>query len=96
MLWRNVRKQVRKDWYAVPAPHQEDAKDAMKWCREQTSIARFYTHYTNTRWWFESEKDAMMFNMRWSNSQSRRTKQMNDLNSLLRAATKATISTGPR
>lgn len=91
MLWRNVKKKERENWYAVPAPALYDAKEAMAWCRAQTSMARFYTHYTNTRWWFESEKDAMHFCMRWADSQSERQNAVKHLNRLNR-----TTSTGPR
>lgn len=67
MKWNNKNKTVRrKTWYAVHAPKREDIKDAVKWCREYPSDGNFYNHYTNTRWWFEKENDAIMFALRWS------------------------------
>lgn len=67
MIWCNFNKKIRRSiWFVAPAPKRIDVKLATKWCREQPSRGLFYNHYTNTRWWFEKEQDAIMFALRWS------------------------------
>jgi hypothetical protein len=67
MYWCNKSKQERrKNWITVQAPDRSLTREAHAWCRQQPSRGRFYHHYTNTRWWFESELDAIMFALRWS------------------------------
>lgn len=63
--FRIDRKIRRKQWFAVPAPNEKDIDEAISWCKKQTSVGKFYYHYTNVRWWFELEQDAMMFLLRW-------------------------------
>lgn len=66
MKFASIDKTVRNStWPAVRAPEHEYVKEAKKWCEEYQSDGRFYHHYTNTRWWFEREEDAMMFSLRW-------------------------------
>jgi hypothetical protein len=61
-----VKKIDRAGWYAIKAPTLANVKHAHEWCRMQESSGRFYRHYTNTRWWFEIEADAVLFALRWS------------------------------
>ena len=68
MKWCNKNKTDRREhWATVKAPSQENAKLAADWCRAQTSTGSFYNHYTNTRFWFEEEADAIMFTLTWAN-----------------------------
>lgn len=67
MFWCNrSRKERRSYWYAVTAPDRSRVSEAAAWCRQWPSTGKFYYHYTNTRWWFELESDAVMFSLRWS------------------------------
>lgn len=67
MKWHNGNKWVRRDeWFAVPPPKQESMKKAKVWCDNYHFGGRYYFHYTNTRWWFEDEKDAVLFGLTWS------------------------------
>lgn len=59
-------KAIRRTWPAVKSGvKQWETGIAHRWCKEQESDGRFYWHYTNTRWWFEKEEDAMMFALKW-------------------------------
>lgn len=67
MKWANISKTVRRStWHTVTAPKNDEARLAGLWCRQHPSTGRFYNHYTNSRWWFEDEKDALLFSIRWS------------------------------
>ena len=67
MIWANITKEVRRDkWFVAKAPNQENVRAAAEWCRNQPGTGKFYNHYTNTRWWFEHEQDAVLFALRWS------------------------------
>jgi len=59
--WCNPPKEHRAAWATVPPPGRDYIKEAHKWCIEQEGTSCFYHHYTNTRWWFESREDAVMF-----------------------------------
>lgn len=62
MKWRNIpKKERRANWVTAEAPHDDRVKDAHKWCVDYESTGGFYYHYTNTRWWFEFEEDAIIF-----------------------------------
>lgn len=72
MKWCNLEKETRrKDWFAIAiSPEQHwgyrDRLDAHAWCVKYPSDGKFYHHYTNTRWWFEKESDALMFALTWN------------------------------
>ena len=53
----------RKNWPIATAPKIENKYKAKTWCRNHQSAGRFYYHYTNTRWWFELEEDAVWFTL---------------------------------
>ena len=62
MKWTNKFKDARRsEWPAVIAPPNDVVKEAHAWCKKQKSAGYFYHHYTNTRWWFEHEADAICF-----------------------------------
>jgi hypothetical protein len=65
MKFENVKKEVRKPWTTAVAPSREYIEAAHTWCCYQQSYGRFYRHYTNTRWWFEHEQDALYFALKW-------------------------------
>jgi hypothetical protein len=73
----------------VPAPSRQVKQEAADWCRAQMSIGRFYNHYTNTRWWFECERDAILFALRWQAAPQNTTR-------LATWHSGVTCSTGPR
>jgi len=65
--WCNPPKEERRNnWFTVPPPPRDKIKEAHKWCVQQESKGCFYHHYTNTRWWFQYEKDAIMFAIKFS------------------------------
>ena len=68
MNWTNKNKEVRRtQWHTAPAPWPlSKAREAAIWCRRHPSSGHFYNHYTNTRWWFENEGDAILFTIKWS------------------------------
>ena len=67
MQYANIAKKTRNTlWPAVKAPDYTAIEPAKKWCQEHPSNGKFYYHYTNTRWWFEKEEDALLFALRWS------------------------------
>jgi len=69
MKWDNtaeLKNTRRSEWYTSPPPPRDMINEAGKWCREHDSDGRFYNHYTNTRWWFEKEEDAIWFRLRFS------------------------------
>ena len=62
MKWTNKGKAERRnDWFTVNPPARENAKRLHAACKENESDGLFYYHYTNTRWWFEKEEDAIWF-----------------------------------
>ena len=64
-FWTHDKK-LRRTWPAVKSNvEQWDISKAHLWCKNHDSDGRFYWHYTNTRWWFEKEEDAMMFALKW-------------------------------
>ncbi len=66
MQWDNIPKEERMaKWYVVAAPKRCDIYKAASWCRAHNSHGRFYNHYTNTRWWFDREEDALLFSLMW-------------------------------
>lgn len=67
MKFSNSEKMTRRTvWPHVKIPPNNwDIKEAHMWCRAQESDGKFYHHYTNTRWWFEKDEDAMMFALKW-------------------------------
>jgi hypothetical protein len=65
MKYENVKKQLRVNWATAPAPNTIWVQPAHVWCTLQPSKGRFYRHYTNTRWWFEFEQDALFFALKW-------------------------------
>jgi len=67
MIWWNKdREERREKWFAVTAPKQRSISKAKNWCDHYHLSTRYYYHYTNTRWWFEHEQDAMLFALKWS------------------------------
>jgi len=67
MKWSNKEKQDRReDWCAVSAPQREEMQQAKEWCNQQESAGKYYYHYSNTRWWFEKESDAIWFVLRFN------------------------------
>lgn len=67
MKWRNIDKKVRREqWHVAIAPKKHNVTAAQDWCKTHPSDGCFYNHYTNTRWWFEKEKDAVLFTLKWS------------------------------
>lgn len=67
MKWCNIEKKTRlQDWFVAPAPDVSVIDEAKIWAREHKSDGRFYNHYTNTRWWFEKEEDAIWFTLRFA------------------------------
>lgn len=67
MIWCNKNKNVRRsEWFVVPPPQRHRMQEAHTWCKDQPSSGKFYHHYTNTRWWFECEEDAVFFALKWS------------------------------
>lgn len=57
---------VRMDtWFVVSPPPLGRFKEAHEWCKQNGSLEGFYHHYTNTRWWFESEDDALLFKLKF-------------------------------
>lgn len=77
MKWKNIPKgQRRSEWHVVGAPSIENLDKAAAWCRANSSDGYFYNHYTNTRWWFSKEEDALLFALKWSESESSKKKQI--------------------
>ena len=67
MKWTNLDKDYRNaHWHTVAPPLQKSIKAAKNWCNNYHFSGRYYNHYTNTRWWFEDEQDAMLFALKWS------------------------------
>lgn len=66
MKYWNKDKIARSQWSTVTSPEIHKVSEAKKWCQNQDSNGRFYFHYTNTRWWFEYEQDALLFSIAWS------------------------------
>ena len=67
MRWDNIPKEQRREqWHIAAAPQLINLASAAHWCRVHSSTGRFYNHYTNTRWWFEFESDALLFTLKWS------------------------------
>jgi len=66
MKYWNKDKKFRRTWHTVTSPKLHLLQQAKVWCQQQESTGRFYFHYTNTRWWFEFETDALMFTLKWS------------------------------
>ena len=70
MKWTNKFKLIRRaDWPVVSAPPMERVKEAHAWCAAQESTGYFYHHFTNTRWWFEHEQDAILFALAFGDKQ---------------------------
>jgi len=65
MKFLNKKKKYRETWKTSPPPPIHQMKDAKKWCQQNVSKGKFYFHYTNTRWWFEFEDDALVFALIW-------------------------------
>ena len=62
MKWHNTNKlERRSDWYTVRPPARDKMRSAKAACKENLSSGKFYYHYSNTRWWFEKEEDAIWF-----------------------------------
>lgn len=67
MKFHNEDKKLRRLWPTAISPEKHRTiKLAHAWCVLHPSMGRFYHHYTNTKWWFEDERDALMFSLRWS------------------------------
>ena len=66
MKFLNKKKVERRGWATAKPPSHHLMQQAKVWCQQQTSPDRFYFHYTNTRWWFESSEDALAFSLKWS------------------------------
>ena len=66
MKYWNKQKAERSNWRTVTAPKIHNIHQAKLWCQRNGSNGRFYFHYTNTRWWFENEQDALAFSLTWS------------------------------
>jgi|GEM_PF-6276357 len=68
MKWCNKNKTDRlNNWTVIPPPKKEVWDEAKQWCRENESPYRFYHYYAyNARWWFENEKDALIFRLMFS------------------------------
>jgi hypothetical protein len=41
-------------------------KEAKILCQRNSSNGKFYFHFTNTKWWFENEDEALAFSLAWS------------------------------
>ncbi len=55
-------------WYTVKAPVESKLIPAACWCNNHPSTGKFYSHYfTTPYWWFELERDALLFAMKWGN-----------------------------
>jgi hypothetical protein len=66
MKYLNKKKVERSSWPTAKPPKIHHRHDAKIWCQQQPGDKRFYFHYTNTRWWFEDEADALAFSLVWS------------------------------
>ena len=64
--WNKDKEVRRKHWFTVSPPKIHQQQEAKRWCQLQPSNGRFYFHFSNTRWWFEQEADALMFALRWA------------------------------
>jgi hypothetical protein len=56
----------KHSWATALPPDIHLRRKAKAWCDNYGSIGRYYYHYTNTRWWFEKESDAVWFSLHWS------------------------------
>lgn len=61
-----ARKVRREQWPTSASPNFFKQNEAHAWCRAYPSDGLFYHHYTNTRWWFEKEEDAVAFALKWA------------------------------
>lgn len=68
MKFLNEKKKYRENWKTSPPPGQQYIQAAKRWCQQNPGKGRFYFHYTNTRWWFEFEDDALVFALTWGNN----------------------------
>ena len=67
MIWTNKLTSARQNfWHTTPACRTAKIEQAHEWCNAQESAGLFYHHYTNTRWWFEKEEDAVFFALKFS------------------------------
>ena len=66
MQWTNqYRSEKRSKWFVAPPPTTKNIRDAAQWCKQQPG-GLFYYHFSNTRWWFQREEDALIFALKWS------------------------------
>lgn len=59
----------RTQWFTANPPQNNNIKKAKLWCDNYNAhpvVTGYYKHFTNTRWWFENEQDAIMFALTWS------------------------------
>lgn len=67
MKFFNKKRIERSDWIKVYPPFSfHRRKEMREWCRQHDSTGRFYTYYGSETWWFELQKDAEWFMLRWS------------------------------
>ena len=66
MKWCNKSKKERRaNWFTAQPPVYTCINEVHQWCNKYESTGRFYYHYTNTRWWFEFEEDAILFALKF-------------------------------
>ncbi len=70
MKWADCYNQDYLTWCEVMAPSitkQKGVQHVIDWCRVHMSEGQFYFQYsTHSRWYFELERDALLFAMKWS------------------------------
>ena len=67
--WTRVQRRVKEStgWNGTVVVYPElQREDEMKlWCQKQSSNGRFYFSAGNPNWYFEDEKDATWFLLKW-------------------------------
>ncbi len=58
---------IHEKWHEVIGPSATHINNAYRWCKAYNSDGEFHTTpATPTRlWYFENEKDAIMFALKW-------------------------------
>ncbi len=51
------------NWYIIPEPPSGLSVEAVTWCRKHESPGQYY--FSLSAWYFEYEKDALMFALKW-------------------------------
>ena len=59
-----IKNKQYNSWHFIGLESFNEVGIAMfDWCKEQTSNGCFIA--TSTGWWFEKEKDALLFTLKW-------------------------------